>query len=156
MSRHALVDVNGLVINVIELDPTTSNYAPASGCRVVEEKAGVFDVGGKIDSTGTYTAPVVLLPVPAVISDRQFYQQLAVVGLITRDEALAAVKVGTVPKTLQTLVDGLPVDQQFAAEMHVAGGIEFRRNHPLTNALAGGMGWTSGQVDQLWRDAAAL
>jgi hypothetical protein len=94
--------------------------------------------------------------VPAVISDRQFYQQLAVMGLITQSEALAAVKVGTVPATLQGFIDALPSDQQFAAEMHVAGAVAFRRDHPLTAALAAVMGWTSDQVDQLWIAAAQL
>jgi hypothetical protein len=32
----------------------------------------------------------------------------------------------------------------------------FRRNHPLTEMLAAGMGWKPGQVDDLWRAASKL
>ncbi|HLQ94210.1 MAG TPA: hypothetical protein VK148_29670 [Xanthobacteraceae bacterium] len=157
MSRHALVNADGLVVNTIELDSTVSNYAPQAGFTVVEEKVYVFHIGGKIDVvTGVYTPPVLTLTTPEIISDRQFYQQLAVLGLISQDDALAAVKIGAVPATLKKLIDALPTDQQFAAEMHVAGAVEFRRDHPLTAALAVGMGWTSDQVDQLWIAAAQL
>jgi hypothetical protein len=49
-------------------------------------------------------APVIVAPAPVIISDRQFFQTLAVEGRITEDEALAAVKTGELPATLQTLV----------------------------------------------------
>ena len=36
----------------------------------------------------------------SIISDRQFYQALAMKGLVTKDEALAAVQTGTIPQAL--------------------------------------------------------
>jgi hypothetical protein len=51
-----------------------------------------------------------------LLADRQFFQQLAIAGTITQDEALAAVKVGTIPPALAGFVDAIKVpDQKFAA-----------------------------------------
>jgi hypothetical protein len=99
-------------------------------------------------------------PAPAVpeeISDRQFFQQLANMQVITKGEALAAVKTGEIPATLQAFIDSFEdAGQKFAAEMTVSGAVTFRRSHPMTNLLAAGMGWTAEQVDALWTAAAAL
>ena len=95
-------------------------------------------------------------PVPASISDRQFFQQLAVQGIITQADALAAVKTGTIPAALQQLIGGLPTDQQFGATMIVSGATTFERNHPLTIAIGTAYGWTSDEVDALFRTAGAL
>jgi hypothetical protein len=95
-------------------------------------------------------------PVPPVISDRQFFQKLAVAGLITQADALAAVKTGTLPVFIQTIVNNLPPDDSFVAEMLLSGATEFDRNHPLVGQLAAAMGWAPEQIDQFWREAAAL
>lgn len=95
-------------------------------------------------------------PCPAQISDRQFFQQLAIMGVISTADALAAVKVGTIPADLQTFVDTLPEGQRFAAEMLLSGATTFDRQHPMTLALGAGMGWTAEQLDALWQAAAAI
>ena len=95
-------------------------------------------------------------PVPQSISDRQFFQQLAVQGVITQVEALSAVKTGTIPAALQTLINGLPPDQQFGANMIVSGATTFERNNPLTIAIGTAYGWSSDQINALFRAAAAL
>jgi hypothetical protein len=95
-------------------------------------------------------------PVPRSISDRQFFQQLAMQAVISQDDALAAVRTGTIPAPLQHLIDGLPADQQFAATMIVSGATIFERNHPLTSAIGTRYGWSSGQVDDFFRAAGAL
>jgi hypothetical protein len=96
-------------------------------------------------------------PVPEVISDRQFAQALAMNGLITEAEALAWVKVGTVPAPLQALVDAIEDSQtRFAANMLLGGAIEFRRNHPLVQQLGAGLGITDAAKDDLWRLGATL
>ena len=100
--------------------------------------------------------PSGLPPVPPVISDRQFFQQLALMGFITQQEALDAVKTGAIPAALQMVVDALPSAAKFAAEMSLSGAVEFRRAHPLTSSLGVAMGWTKAQIDQLWRDASLL
>lgn len=95
-------------------------------------------------------------PVPGAISDRQFFQQLAVLGLISQVEALAAVKTGDIPVALQQIVDGLPPGQQFEATMIISGATTFRRGHPLTVAVGAAYGWTADQIDALFRAAAEL
>lgn len=90
------------------------------------------------------------------ISDRQFFQQLAVQGVITQDEALAAVKTGSIPAALQGLINSLPADQQFGATMIVAGATTFQRNHPMTVAIGAAYGWNAAQIDAFFRLAAAL
>ena len=95
-------------------------------------------------------------PVPQTISDRQFFQQLAISQIITEAEALAAVKTGDLPASLQALVDAMPEQARFNAEMLLSGATTFSRNHPLTTALGQAMGYTSDQIDDLFRAAGAL
>lgn len=95
--------------------------------------------------------------VPQIISDRQFFQMAAMDGLVTMDEALAAVQTGAIPPLLQTIVDGIadPL-QQFGAKMLLSGATIYDRNHPLTEAVVAHLGWTSDQVDQFFIQAAKL
>lgn len=96
-------------------------------------------------------------PVPQFISDRQFFQQAAITGLITQDEALAAVQTGTVPAVLMTVINGLSDEmQQFAAKMIISGATQFDRNNPLTLSVGAALGWTSEQIDAFFIAAAAL
>lgn len=95
-------------------------------------------------------------PVPAEISDRQFFQQLAIAGIITKDEALAAVKTGAIPAALSVLVTAMPVDDQFNAEMILSGATTFYRGHDLTNLIGSSYGWTESQIDDFFRAAATL
>src|SRR4051812_23428952 len=107
--RYALVDANDVVVNVIELEDT-AQYTPAKGLTLVAGR--------------DWPAPaqVELQPViPETISDRQFYQQLAVQGIISQDDALAAVCVGTIPAAIQNFITSLPdAAQQFNAKMLLA------------------------------------
>ena len=96
-------------------------------------------------------------PVPQSISDRQFAQALAIGGLITKDAALAWVKVGTVPTPLQAFVDTIADDQQrFSANMLLGGATEFRRDHPLVAQFGAGIGKTEAEIDDIWRLGATL
>lgn len=95
-------------------------------------------------------------PVPATITDRQFFQQLAVEGTITPDEALAAVKTGTLPAALSAIVAGLPSDQQFGANMLLCGAVTFHRDAPLTAQIGQSSGRSSAQLDDFFRKASAL
>lgn len=107
--------------------------------------------GGTIDP-----ADPIVEPVPATISDRQFAQQLATMGLITKGEALEWVKAGKVPVAFEAFVLSLPEDQRFDAEMLLSGATQFNRDHQLTETFGAARGMTPEQIDQLWRDAAAL
>lgn len=96
-------------------------------------------------------------PVPQIISDRQFFQQAAISGLITQAEALAAVKTGDIPATLQAIVDSITdVNEKFAAEMLLSGATTFDRLHPLTEVVRVSLGWTPEQIDQFFTSAAQL
>jgi hypothetical protein len=97
-------------------------------------------------------APLALQP----ISDRQFFQALALKGVITTSEALAAVKTGTLPAKLQAALSTMPADQRFDAEMLLSGAVVFHRDAPMTNAMMTIMGWDAPSTDELWRYAATL
>jgi hypothetical protein len=94
-------------------------------------------------------------PVPQSISDRQFFQQLAIDGIISEADALAS-NAAVIPPPLLTIIEAMPAEQQFAAKMIVSGATVFERNHPMTLAIAAARGMTSGQVDDFFRAAAAL
>jgi hypothetical protein len=96
------------------------------------------------------------LPVPDEISRRQFFQQMAVAGLISQAEAIAAVKSGEIPAALLAFVGSLPAEEQFAAQMLIIGATTFHRSHPLVDAFGALQGLSSAQVDDLWRAAAAI
>lgn len=95
-------------------------------------------------------------PVPHSISDRQFFHILAVDGLITQAEALAAVKTGDAPVAFETFIASLPESERFNARMLLEGATTFRRDHPLTIAFGSMYGLTPGEIDDLWRRAAVL
>jgi len=90
------------------------------------------------------------------ISDRQFFHALALSGMITQDEALTAVKIGTLPAAFEVFVGGLPTDDQFNARMLLEGATTFKRSHPLTAAFGAMSGMTPTQIDALWQLAAGL
>lgn len=102
----------------------------------------------------TYTPPPAPV-VPQSISDRQFFQQLAVQGIITEDQALAA-NAAVIPAPLVALIDAMPADQQFGAKMIVSGATVFERSNSLTIAIGTAYGMSSDQIDAFFRAAAAL
>jgi hypothetical protein len=124
-----------------------------------------FRLNGKLTELGEYEAyhtawlaaadaePETVLP--KIISDRQFFQQLAIAGVITQSEAEAAVATGTIPAAMLALVSVLPEGQQFAARMMLMGATSFERTHPLTVAFGSMYGWDDAQIDALF-DAASL
>lgn len=96
-------------------------------------------------------------PVPAEISDRQFYHLLALNGTITQAEALAAVATGTIPAALDAYVDTLPTDlDKFNARMLLSGAVSFNRHHPLTLAVGAAQGLSPEQLDKFWITASKL
>lgn len=101
-----------------------------------------------------FAAP--LPPVPASISDRQFAQQLAVLGTITEAEALAWAARGDLPAALEAAVGALPEAERFAARMLIAAATSYERSHPLVAELGGLMGYSAHALDDLWRAAAQL
>ena len=154
MARIAVVkNEDGLVENVIETWEAPEGYT------------GVPDPNSEMHIGGTYIDGVftpkpedpVPNPVPQTISDRQFFQQLAIMQIITQEEALAAVKTGAIPAALQSIVDTIVDDQtRFNVEMILSGATTFERSHPLTNNIGTAYGMTSEQMDDFFRAAYVL
>ena len=95
--------------------------------------------------------------IPDEISRRQFFQYLAVLGIISRQEALAALQSGAIPAPLQAIIDELPTeDDQFEAQMFIIGAQNFDRLHPLSDTVRLALGWTVEQKDDFWREAYKL
>jgi hypothetical protein len=94
-------------------------------------------------------------PVPEEISDRQFFHQLALAGLISKMEAVAAVNTGTLPAQVEAIVASLPEDPEFEARMYFAART-YNRSHPFVDQMGAAMALTPEQIDDLWRAAAAL
>jgi hypothetical protein len=93
---------------------------------------------------------------PPSISDRQFFHILALDGLITEAEAIAAVKTGDAPAAFETFISSLPEGDRFNARMLLEGATTFERNHPLTAAFGTMYGMAAEEIDDLWRRASAL
>jgi hypothetical protein len=94
--------------------------------------------------------------VPAAISDRQFAQQLAILGTITEAEAIAWAARGELPASLDAAVDDLPVEDQFSARMLLSSATSYEFEHPLGAKLGPKLGFDETARRQLWRAAALL
>jgi len=125
---------------------------PVQWCSRVGETAEVQE--DKVVVTVDYAATPDQRP--ETISDRQFFQQLAIQGEVTEEEAIAAVATGALPQRLIDVVSGLPAEQQFAANMLLKGARSFNRSHPMVAMLGEEFGWTEAQIDDLWRAAFEL
>nr|WP_278422987.1 hypothetical protein [Brucella anthropi] len=94
---------------------------------------------------------------PSSISRRQFFQQLAVMNIITNQDAIAAMQSGAIPSPLQAIIDDLPTDNaKFEATMLIIGADSFQISHPLTEVVRLKMEWTEEQRNNFFRDAAKL
>lgn len=149
-----LAVINGTTVeNIVEAD---EGFA-IEDRTLVEATAGA-EIGGTY-SGGVFTPPeppVVPPRVPEVISRRQFYEQLEVDGIISKAEALAAMKTGTLPAALQAVVDGMTdEDAKYDAEMKLVGATDFYRSSALVMVFAIVIQWSEERVDQFWTDAEA-
>lgn len=161
VGHHLCAQGSLMTILAIHRQQTNWPVDPARPIFQVQHGADTYWVETDGASPDAAEIDAVLTPpqaplVPDAISDRQFFQQLAIMGLITTGDAIAAVATGTIPASLAAFIGTLPGDQQFAANMMLAGATQFNRSHPMTLALAQGMGWTTAQLDMLWTAAAAL
>ncbi|MEN5300261.1 hypothetical protein ABE530_18255 [Brucella sp. TWI559] len=92
--------------------------------------------------------------IPNEISRRQFFQYLAVLQILTRQEALAALQNGAIPAPLQAIIDQLPTeDDRFEAQMFILGAQNFNRQHPLSETVRLALNWTLEQKDDFWCEA---
>lgn len=89
------------------------------------------------------------------ISNRQFYQQLAVLGAITEDEAISAVG-GVVPGSFENFIKSLPANERFAAAVFLSGATIYQRDDAVVAQLGVYMGWDAQYMNDLWTEAAKL
>ena len=108
------------------------------------------------DDTGELLEFMEPKPVTPKASRRQFFQGLAMRGLIAPAEALAAVQSGAIPAAFSSALAGLSDAEQFAAQMLVAGAAEFEPDHPITLKMAGGLGWSEADRTALFTFCATL
>lgn len=113
------------------------------------------DTGTYDDVEDDFEIAEVVIPAPP-ISDRQFFQQLAIDGFISESEALAAVATGTLPAAVEAIVSAMSVADQFAARMLLSGATMFYRSHPLVEVFAAAIGMDAAALDAFWSSASAL
>lgn len=144
-------------LRVYDAKPDDIAHKKVSWCPVVREygNPGVSLERGThyIRTVDPSTLPP---PVPVSISDRQFFQQLAAMKLITEDEAEAAVATGTLPASLAELVELLPEQARHPARMLLKGATVFERAHEMTDTIAWLYGFTKDEVDDVFREASKL
>ncbi|MGY5793662.1 hypothetical protein ACXHXM_25970 len=126
---------------------TWNSITPAS--RFYDEVMTLTNGGQDILQYVERAAPI------SAISRRQFFQQAAVGGIITENEALAAVTTGALPASVIAFISTLPAEQQFGAKMLFSVN-EFERSSALANAFGTAIGMTPEQIDDFFTAAAAL
>lgn len=121
-------------------------------------KADAFT--GEFEDVWEEVAEIVFAsPKVDVISDRQFFQQLSLVRpeLVSRAEALAAVKTGELPVSIASFVAAITdEDERYAAEMVLSGATEFRRGHALVDVFGAHLGMSAADLDAFWLAASQL
>lgn len=156
--RYAYVK-DEVVTNVIELDPEMADSWEPPSETILVSLDGHFAGPGWGYTGGAFyppPEPEIVVEVPETISDRQFFQELSVIGMCSEAEALAAVQVGQLPAAMDAIIDSLPSDQQFSARMLLTGATEFKRHHPVVSVFATAVGWDDAQTDTFWIDASQL
>lgn len=94
--------------------------------------------------------------VPLIVSDRQFFQALAIRNEISEEEALEAVGPGTIPNKMAQLIDQLPEAERFSAKMLIRGATTFERRNELAEIIGSLFGWDSDDLDEFWTFASTL
>ncbi len=101
--------------------------------------------------------PAAASTVEQIVSDRQFYQGLALRGFCTPEEALGAVRTGLLPPALRAFVDAIAdAQERWAAEMLLSGAKEFRRDHPFVSRVGAWAGLDTESLDDFWSQCSAL
>jgi|SRR5262245_6682945 len=93
---------------------------------------------------------------PLEISDRQYFQQLAIENVITQNQAIDAVAGKSIPPSMAQYIQKLLPDQQFDAQMLFGGAILVRRDNSYVDGYRDFMGWTPEYMDQVFQRAAQI
>ncbi|UXQ89164.1 hypothetical protein [Synechococcus phage MinM1] len=95
-------------------------------------------------------------PPPITLTNRQLFAALALAGLITTEEALAAGRTGEVPAAIEAVFASLPPQDAFLARLTWATMREVPRDHPLIAAMVAAQLATPQQVDALFALGASI
>lgn len=113
-----------------------------------------FELDGSIVRT-VYDIAQDIPGVPEVLTRWQFFAVAAIFGLITQDEAQAALT-GTLPQPFVDFITTLPEDQKPLARMLLIGTQEFHRHHPFVEAFLHAKGMRDSQANAIWTQGATL
>jgi hypothetical protein len=135
-----VIELGGYPYHVIESDPLFPEVAAAAeGVDLPPEPQ-----------------PETPPPPPIVLTARQLFAALALTGMITEAEALAAGRTGEVPTAVEAVFATLPAQDAFLARLTWATMRDVPRNHPLIGAMIAADVATDEQVDALFALGAAI
>ena len=95
-------------------------------------------------------------PTPKSISRRQFFQYLAIIEVISQEEALLAIAGKEIPAILNSLISSLPEKDQFNAKALVLGATSFDIDNPLSSVIRVLMGWSEEEKRNFWQKASKI
>jgi hypothetical protein len=152
----ALIDSNNIVQNTIIWQD--GDIAPNGLTAVVVDSTVFVSIGFIYNpNNNTFTDPNP--PVPMAIPDisrRQFYQQAAIAKFITQDEAIGVISTGSMPSELQNIIDNLPAEERFNAQMLLLGAQTFQYNNKLTATIGAAFNQTEEQMQTFFNLASLL
>lgn len=154
-----VLDAAGTVLlanrDASRLMPPVGRVIELAGAGAEEPPLGATLVDGRFIGKAGESPPSPLV-VPREISDRQFFQGLALKGLISEEEAISAVSTGALPAAFETLIGQLSAADRFTARMLLSGATSFLRTNPLVDTLGAMLGMGPEEIDELWRFCAGL
>jgi len=150
---NSIINMMVQIDGVFSGEPFPFTYDPNDPNQVAQMVKEALAANPGI-SIAPYVPPTAV--VPERLSRLQFYAQLAISGIITKAEALAAIK-GTLPPIIQNAIDQIAnADEKFIAQMYLSCSEKISRHGPVVTTLAAANGWTDTQLDNVWKAAAAL
>ena len=137
---------------------TIPNYDKAGrkGLPLYYEAHGVTPPGVEVALTPGDTIPIPGGIAPRTISRRQFFQYLAVIHIISEEEALAAVSLGVIPPPLMAIIGMMPEQVRFAARMLVISAQEFDVDNQMAETVRLALGWSEDQKFDFWKKASEI
>lgn len=135
---------NGLIVGAIAVDETTVLALFAEGfdhLLRIDDLIPQPGIGWSYD--GQHFSPPVLPPDPiADVTPRQIRQAMIISGISLT--------------SIETALSSLPEPTQSLARVEWEYSIAFQRNRPLVIQMGAMLGFTSGQLDAVWKLAASL
>jgi hypothetical protein len=112
---------------------------------------------GEAGEVAAYVAPPPAPPpVPASVTKWQAIKVLKGTPALTPAEAAAWATAGTPPDVVQSYINSLPEAERIDALIDFGAAQTFRRDHPIVLAAAAQLNLSETDIDNLFRQAAAL